>query len=139
MLCCGSVLLQFGSGNQQTLGPFWGREGLGGTLFLAAPAVRKLQCRYNPCWQTFSEVSELQVNNTHTRAIAQEPSPRALLEILCRVMRQRSPGLWSGFVCSFPTFLRVILRPRLLRMLKVRFKGCVSSQAAKDKCCGREM
>lgn len=101
---------------------------------MAAPAARKLQCRYNPCWQTFSEVSELQVNNAHTRAIAQEPLPRDLLEILCRLMRQRSPGLRSGFVCSFPTFLQVILLPWLLCTLKVRFKGPVCSQAGKYKC-----
>lgn len=75
----------------------------GWALFLAVPAVRKLQCQYNPCRQSFSEVSEFQVRNTYTRAVA--PLPRAL----CRLMRQRSPGLWLGFVCSFPTFLQAIL------------------------------
>lgn len=62
------IALQIGSANQQTLGPFWvcvvwarvpGH--LGWALFLAAPAVRKLQGQYNSCWQSFSEVSELQV------------------------------------------------------------------------------
>lgn len=100
-------------------------------MFLAAPAARKLQRGYNPCWQTFPEVSELQVNNTHTRAIAQEPLPRALLEMLCRGMKQRSPRLQSGFVCSFPTFLRLI--PWLWCVVRVRLTGSVCSQAVQDK------
>jgi len=136
--CCAvaqrSALWQRRSANLGSFLGWDGPEGLGGTLFLAASAARKLQRWYNPCWQTFSEVSELQVNNTHTRAIAQEPLPRALLEILCRLMRQRSPGLQVGFVCSFPTFLQVILQPWLLCMLEVRFKGPVCSQPAKDEC-----
>lgn len=72
-----------------------------------------LQCQYNTCWQGFSEVSEFQViTHTHTRAVA--PFPRPPLEVLCRLMRQRSLGLWLGFVCSFPTFLQVILLLGLL-------------------------
>jgi len=53
----------------------------------------------------FPEASELRVNNTHTIAIEKEPLPRALLEILCRRMRQRSLGLQSGLVCSFSLLL----------------------------------
>lgn len=39
-----------------------------------------------------------------------------------------------GSVCSFPTFMQVILWPWLLCVLKVMFKGLVCSQVAKNKC-----